>query len=91
MQPEQDPRVIAIRKNNRVGVGTCTNISEAYTDKELIDVLDDDNITDTEGAVKCAIELEGMHLEQALNARWGEDTDPELLRYNEWIKGGKDT
>jgi hypothetical protein len=80
-----DPRVEAIRSNERVGRGTCTTIDEAYTDSELIDALDKAEVTTAEKAVVWAIEDEGFRIENALNFRWGEDSDPEILRYNEWF------
>jgi hypothetical protein len=80
-----DPRVKAIRSNERVGRGTCTAIDEAYTDNELADALNEAEVTTAEKAVAWAIEDEGLRIENALNFRWGEDTDPELSRYKEWF------
>lgn len=81
---QQDERVQAIRKHPKVGEGSCTVIDECYTDAELIEELDEDGITTPEGAVEWALEIEGLKVEQALNARWGEDDDPELERWREW-------
>jgi hypothetical protein len=56
-------------------------IVECYTPQEILEefkTLDD------------AKERCGMAIEQALNARWGEDTDPEVeraRRYDEWKEG----
>ena len=80
-----DPRVEAIRSNERVGRGTCTTIDEAYTAGELVEALDEAEVTTVEKAVTWAIEDEGLRIDNALNFRWGEDTDPELRRYNEWF------
>ena len=80
-----DPRVEAIRSNERVGRGTCTTIDEAYTDDELVEALNEAEVTTVEKAVAWAIENEGLRIEYALNFRWGEDTDPELRRYKEWF------
>ena len=80
-----DPRVEAIRSNERVGRGTCTTIDEAYTDNELVEALDEAKAITVEKAVAWAIENEGLRIEYALNFRWGEDTDPELRRYKEWF------
>jgi hypothetical protein len=80
-----DSRVEAIRSNKRVGRGTCTTIDEAYTDNELVEALDEAEAITVEEAIAWAIEDEGLRIENALNFRWGEDTDPELRRYNEWF------
>ena len=77
-------RVDAIRNHHRVGRGTCTSVDECWSDKEIIEHLDDMGILTEDGAVKWALEQEGMWLEQGLNARWGEDDDPQLLAWQEW-------
>ncbi len=79
-----DARVEAIRKNERVGRGSCTTIDEATTDDELIAELDEAGVTTPAKAVQWAIETEGLRIENATNFRWGEDTDPELARLKEW-------
>lgn len=43
-EPEDDPRVAAIRADKIVGRGTCTTIDEATTDAELAQDLDDAGI-----------------------------------------------
>jgi hypothetical protein len=75
--------VEAVRTDPNVGRGTCTNIDECFSDDELFEDLLKDCKTPEE-AVKAAYEFEGLKLEQALNARWGEDDDPQLIAYNEW-------
>jgi len=80
-----DPRVKAIRSNERVGRGTCTTIDEAYTDNELVEALDEAEAITVEEAIAWAIKDEGFRIENALNFRWGEDSDPEVSRYNEWF------
>ena len=35
-------------------------------------------------AIKEMVELEDSYMEQALNARWGEDSDPQLIAYRAW-------
>jgi len=80
-----DPRVKAIRSNERVGRGTCTTIDEAYTDNELVEALDEAEAITVEEAIAWAIKDEGLRIENALNFRWGEDSDPEVSRYNEWF------
>ena len=76
-----DARLKAIRKHDKVGRGTCTTIDEAWTDEEIIEELDKRDINDAKGAVKWAVEQEGIVLEQGLNTRWGSDDDPQLLKY----------
>ena len=39
-----------------------------------------------DNAIKEMVELEDCHIEQALNVRWGEDSDPQLLAYKAWEK-----
>jgi hypothetical protein len=81
-----DPRIEAIRNHKLVGRGSCTTIDECFTDAELIREFDDPfwNVTSPEAAVEWALETEGIYREQALNCRWGEDTDPELKAHNDW-------
>lgn len=73
-----DPRVEAIRKHPKVGRGSCASIDECYSDQELVDGLDEEGITDSQAAVRWALEREGLWLEQATNCRWGADNDPQL-------------
>ena len=80
-------RVTAIRDHSRVGRGTCTSVDECWDDKEIIEFLDDNNVTTEEGAIEWALEQEGLFLEQGLNQRWGEDNDPQLIAWNEWNEG----
>ena len=82
-----DPRVEAIRKDDRVGKGSCSSIDECQSDAELIEALNEESITTPEAAVKWALEGEGLHLEQGLNQRWGEDDDPQLKTYKEFHDG----
>ena len=79
-----DTRVEAIRKHPKVGRGSCTTIDEATTDDELVAELDEAGATTVEQAVSWALETEGLRIENALNKRWGEDTDPELQRLRDW-------
>jgi hypothetical protein len=73
-----DPRIVAIRNDKVVGAGTCSSIDECYSDDDLLDALNGLDIMTPEAATKWARECEGLFLEQACNARWGEDLDPEL-------------
>jgi len=77
-------RVTAIRDHSRVGRGTCTSVDECWDDKEIIEFLDDNNVTTEEGAIEWALEQEGLWLEQGLNQRWGDDDDPQLIAWKEW-------
>ena len=79
-----DPRVKAIRTDSKVGAGSCSTIDECWTDEELAAELDADEVTSPTAAIKWARTLEGLHIENALNCRYGTDDDPELARYEEW-------
>ena len=37
-----------------------------------------------QNAIAEMVALEDCHIEQALNARWGEDSDPQLVAYRAW-------
>ena len=37
-----------------------------------------------QNAIAEMVALEDCHIEQALNARWGEDSDPQLIAYRAW-------
>ena len=76
----------AVREDRRVGRGSCTRIDECFSDDELWEAILKE-CTTVEGAVKAAHEFEGLKLEQGLNVRWGDDNDPELLAYQEWMAG----
>jgi len=76
-----DPRIVAIRDSDLVGRGSCTSVDECLTDSELIELLDEQSIATTMEAVNWAIRFEDLHLENALNARWGEDDDPQLVTW----------
>lgn len=82
-----DIRVEAIRKHPKVGRGSCTSIDECYTTEELIQEMDAEGVCNAEWAVKWALEREGLHLEQGLNARWGSDDDPQLKAWEDWNNG----
>jgi hypothetical protein len=76
--------VEAIRNDELVGRGSCTSIDECYSDDELSEELLRAGATTIEQAVKWARDSEGLWLEQACNARWGEDDDPQLVDLHEW-------
>lgn len=77
--------IAAVREDKKVGRGTCTRIDECFSDEELFEEILKDCKTPGE-AVKEAREFEGLKIEQALNARLGEDDDPQLVAYHEWNK-----
>ena len=77
-------RVEAIRDHKLVGRGSCTSVDECWDDKDIIEFLDDSNVTTVEGAIEWALDQEGLFLEQGLNQRWGEDDDPQLIEWQKW-------
>lgn len=79
-----DKRVEAIRADRKVGRGSCSSIDECYSDNNLIEALDSSKIKTPTAAVKWARKMERTYLEQGLNARWGEDDDPQLKAYHDW-------
>jgi hypothetical protein len=79
-----DARVEAIRKHRLVGRGSCTSIDECFSDAELLAFLDENEVKTPEQAVAWAIDFEDLKMEQALNARWGEDGDSQKVEYDEW-------
>ena len=81
-----DIRVEAIRKDPCVGSGTGASVDECFLDNDLINYLDADGITLQKNAVKWARDYEQSFMEQLLNARWGEDNDPQLEEYGAWKK-----
>lgn len=81
-----DARVEAIRKDPCVGRGTCTTLDECFSDDELSWKLNEDGVISASAAIQWARNYEGLFTEQALNARWGEDDDPQLLEQIAWHK-----
>jgi len=84
-----DPRIEAIRNDKVIGRGTCTLIDECFEDQELIEYLDEQGIKDPDKAVNFCRRVEMFNAESALDARWGEDSDPQVARYEE-LKGKLD-
>ena len=82
----KDHRVIAIRECPVVGIGSCSSIDECFSNKELIDMLNEENIKSKKDAKKWALDRELLWLEQGLNCRWGEDDDPQLLMWQDFKK-----
>ena len=79
-----DARVQAIREHKLVGRGSCSSIDECMSDEELVQELDERKVGTADEAVKWAVHHEDLFLEQGLNQRWGEDSDLQLLAYNEF-------
>ena len=77
-------RIEAIREHRLVGRGSCTSIDECWTDDEIIECLDNLGVESPEGAVKWALEQEGMWREQGLNASSGELDCPLVESYRQW-------
>lgn len=68
-----DPRVIAIRADKIVGRGMCSSINEAFSEKELIELLDRENAKTVKQAVACARRFHRMrnaHQEEIESTRW---------------------
>ena len=72
----------AVRNDSKVGCGSSTSIDECYDDHELWELISDAKTP--KEAIEIAREVEGMFLEQGLNARWGEDDDIQLKAWKEW-------
>lgn len=79
-----DPRVAAVRRHPKVGRGSCTSVDEALEHTELRDGLDHDGVVTPEGAVRWALEREGLWREQGLNASSGESGCPLVDAFREW-------
>ena len=80
-------RIEAIREHRLVGRGSCTSVDECWTDDEIIEHLDEYGIESPEGAVKWALEQEGMWHERALNASSGE---PDCNLKRDWQQWQED-
>ena len=82
-----DRLIAAVRADRLVGRGSCSSIDECYEDAELAELLA--GCKTEKEAIATAREAEGLFLEQALNARWGDDDDPQLLAWKRWQKEGE--
>lgn len=81
---QKDARVQAIRKDRKVGLGTCTSIDECWSSLEILEFLDDNNINSEKDAVKWAYVQEGLFREQGTNCSSGEPNCPLHASYKEW-------
>ena len=59
-----DPRVVAIRKDPKVGRGSASSVDECYTDEELLRDLDAAGIKGKRAAVRWAREGENIWIDQ---------------------------
>jgi len=73
---DRERLIKAVRKDSVVGRGSCSSIDECYDDNDLWEVIGEAK-SEAE-AVKLARENEELWLDQACDARWGEDDDPQL-------------
>ncbi|MBT7082304.1 MAG: hypothetical protein HN929_12715 [Chloroflexi bacterium] len=82
---EKDERVLAIRADALIGNDSCSFIDECLSAADIVDALDKWNILSPRESVKTFIKAQTDQYERGLNARAGNDDDPELIQYNEWI------
>lgn len=88
-QAKKDPRVVAIRADARVGVGTCTYVDETLDAVDIIRELNEVGIylgskDRDQRALAWAYEYEGLSREIATNASSGEPDCPLVGAYREW-------
>jgi len=74
----------AIREHPLVGNQTCSVVAECWGDSDLIGMLKENKISTVKEAIKFALDAEELFLEDGLNQRWGEDSDPQLKAYREF-------
>jgi len=84
-------RIEAIREHKLVGRGSCTSVDECWTDDEIIEHLDEYGIESPEGAVKWALEQEGMWREKGLNCSSGEPDCHLVESYRQWQEDVKNS
>ena len=81
MSNADDPRVLAIRADELVGHATCSSIDECFEPDELVEKLDEWEVTTPSGAVTWARDHEQLWLEQGTNASSGEEGCPLVAEY----------
>jgi len=88
MKQEQWTSVIdAVMEHPLLGANPNSVIACALGPKGVREHLEDmfnDQELSSDKAIKEMVEYEDAQVEQALNCRWGEDSDPELLAYRAW-------
>jgi len=85
----QDARVVAIRADKLIGEDSCSFVDECLSAVDLVDELDRENIESPVEAVVHFIEAQDLKYEMGLNARAGNDDDPELKQWDEWSASRK--
>lgn len=76
--------VEATRNHKLVGRGSCSIVDNCLNDRELGEHFKLLELGTVEEAVQWCVDYEESTLEQALNSRWGEDSDPELIAWRNW-------
>ncbi len=79
-----DPRITAIRNDHRIGRGSCSSIDECYSDRDLVQELDEAGADTPEAALAYAYESEGLWLEKGANATSGEPDCPLVASRDAW-------
>ena len=83
---KKDVRVIAIRADSLIGNDSYSFIDECLSATNIVEELDAANIESPVDAIRHFITAQGYQYERGLDARAGNDNDPELLLFNEWEK-----
>jgi|TARA_Y100000034_G_C6761507_1_gene339195 hypothetical protein len=81
---KEDNRVMAIRADTLIGKDSCSFIDECLDAFDIVEELDRLNIESPVEAIKHYIEAQHRQYERGLDARAGNDDDPELIQFNEW-------
>ncbi len=74
-----------VRGDKDVGRGTCSPVDECFSDAELIEIWTEAGVKTPAQALEWAYYEHGIFLDQSLNARWGEDDDPQLIAHEKWF------
>ena len=77
-------RIEAIRKDKRVGRGSCAYIDECWTDKQILELLEDKGITTPQGAVEWAHDMEGLTRDHGASHTSGEEDCPLVESARAW-------
>lgn len=80
----EDERVRAIRADALIGEHSCSFVDECLIAFDIVEELDRLNIETPLDTIKHYIKAQDRQYEQGLNARAGNDDDPELIQYHEW-------
>jgi len=85
MDASRDERVIAIRADNLIGTDSCSFIDECLSDADIVEELDRRNIVSPVDAIKHLIDAQHGQYERGLGTRAGDDDDPILIQFNDWV------